>query len=153
MAPAAGQQRPAERVAFRRTDSENGAGPPPALPAALGLRPVPVLGHREELQAHSGQTPAGGALRPRRQQRLGGGRRWSDAFLPPLQHSVDPQRGPVQGPSDHPEPARDEPDQPVLSGLLAVRRPADGGAQGQRPKGAEGAEEAAQPPTSRGPPG
>lgn len=109
-----------------------------------------MYGHGEELQARAGQAAAGGSVQPGRQQRAGGGRGRAGAVFPPLQHPVDPERRPVQGPADHPEPAGDDPDQSVLPGLLAVRRPADGRPQGQRPEGAQRAEEAPQPPASRG---
>ncbi len=110
-----------------------------------------MYGHREELQTLAGQAAVGGAVEPGRQQRAGGGWRRAGAVFSPLQqHPVDPQRRPVQGPADHPEPAGDEPDQSVLPGLLAVRRPAAWRPQGQRPEGAQGAEEAPQPPASWG---
>jgi len=108
-------------------------------------------GHRKEFQTHTGQAAARGVVKPGRQQRAGGWRRRTGVIVSPLQqHPVDPQRRPVQGLADHSEPAGDEPDQSVLPGLLAVRRPSAGRPQGQRPEGAQGAEETSQPPASRG---
>lgn len=110
-----------------------------------------MYSHGEELQTLAGEAAVGGAVEPGRQQCASGGRRRAGAVFSSFQqHPVDAQRRPVQGPAHHPEPARDEPDQSVLPGLLAVWRPAAGRPQGQRPEGIQRAEEAPQPPASWG---
>lgn len=137
--------------AFRWPDFEDRARSSPAVSAALWLRHVPVHGHREELQTYAGEAAAGGAVKPSCQQPAGGGWGRTGALYPPLQqYPVDPQLRPIQRPVDHPQPARDEPDQSILPGLLAVWRPTAGRPQGQRPEGAQGAEETPQPPASWG---
>lgn len=142
---------PLRADALWRSGFEDGTGAPPAVSAALRLRHVPVYGHREELQTLAGQAAVGGAVQPGREQRAGGGGGGHRVILSAFQqHPVDPQRWPIQGPSDHPQPAGDDPDQSVLPGLLAVWRPPPGSPQGQRPEGAQGAEEAPQPPASWG---
>lgn len=103
--------------------------------------------HREELQAHVGETAARGPLQPHREQRAGGDGRPG----PPAASGqrLDSERRPIQRPAHHPESAGDGADQPVLQGLLAARRRKPRRRQSQEHKGAERTEETSQPPASR----
>lgn len=106
--------------------------------------------NREELQAHAGQTSAGGPFCPHRQHhpdRIHRSRRTTS----PVQR-LDAQRRAVQRPADHPQPARDGPHQPVLPGLLADGgRPRSSRTQEEGPQGStEGPPEAT---TQETPPG
>lgn len=118
------------------------------FPPVLRLWHLRLHGHWEELQAHLGQTSAGGLDQPGRQQHPGGNGPPRDLSAPVQR--LDPQCRTIQRPSDHPQSARDGPHKPVLPGLLAVWRPADRGHQGQRPQRAEGTEETTESQTSRG---
>ncbi len=133
---------------YRRAHYEDGSRLVTSFPPVLRLWHLRLHSHREELQAHLGQTPAGGLDQPGRQQHPGGIRPSGDVFTPV--QPLDPQRRTIQRPSDHPQSAWDGPHKPVLPGLLAKWRPTDGGHQGQRPQRAEGAEETAESQASRG---
>lgn len=103
--------------------------------------------HGEELQAHSGETAARGPLQPHGEQRVGGDGQPGPPSSPVQR--LDSERGSVQRPANHPEPARDGADQPVLQGLLAARRRKPRGRQSQEHKGTERTEKTSQPPASR----
>lgn len=126
---------------------EDRARAPHPLAAAVWWWHLPVHVHREKLQTHSGQTPAGGPLQSHGQQRAGGDRQPGPP--PPAVQPLDSKCGSIQGPPDHLKPAGDGPDQPVLPGLLAAGRGRPRRRQSQKPEGAERAEEASQPSASR----
>lgn len=63
--------------------------------------------HREELQAHAGQTSASGSFRPHRQHHPDRIQR-SPCAASPVQR-LDAQRRAVQRPAHHPQPTRDGP--------------------------------------------
>lgn len=134
---------------LRGSHPENWSGPPDPLAAVLWQWHLSLHVHWEEFQAHPGEAAASGPLQPHSQQRPG---RYGEPGPPPNSvQCLDPQRWAVQGPAHHPQPAGDGADQPVLQGLLAARGRRPWGQQNQKPEGAEGAEEASQPPASRGP--
>lgn len=126
---------------------EDRTRPAHPLAAAVWWRHLPVHVHREKLQTHAGQTPAGGPLQSHGQQRAGGDRQPGPP--PPAVQPLDSKRWSIQGPPHHLKPAGNGLDQPVLPGLLAAGRGRPRRRQGQEPEGAERAEEAAQPPASR----